>query len=742
MRASALHLSAIAVGVAALPAAAVESTMTSAGFTGLGITPNAQLLEWGRAEASYERQLPGIPRRSTGLSQPSGHNYVLGFGLLPNLEVSGRLATNNFDANCFRGCGVRDLSAAGKVSIGLDTANRFRIAAGATDVGGAVTYFRTYYGVLTFDSDAFQTSLGIAKRSGTGIQGSRSPLHGPFASAAWQPTPLVRGHVEYSDGNAWAGVRIFAPKEWLPNAWSLSVGANVRVTGSNLTDRSWLGATLSIPLYSAPAPRGTGQIMASAPQTGQPALPSPEPARAQAQSAVTPRDQRSATAAAQAPVAPVARAALPTTDEQLMALAKELEDKGLEDIWIGRVQDGAVAVRANNGTYRWNSADALGAALGAVARTLGDSRAGYRLVLTQRQVPLVAVTGQADCLREWIMSAAVNCTAGELSTPGTMLLDSLHEGATWLVRARRPSWQTLRVAFSPVLRTTAGTEYGAFDYSLGVNVNAQLPLWAGASVDAGMNAPLASSDNFREAAIFAQRRVKTEADRLAFTQTLRLPLERWVSGTAPRGEGALTGQLVVGRIGTYYDGGLGSVRWEPGEGRHRFSVDAGLFRNNSFDTGFGPLGTLRRANPILGSYRYSFMPTRTDVEVIAGQFMNNDRGFQAGMRQWFGDTAMNVYYKRSAFSGQRVRQLIGVSLSFPIGPRRDWRPTENLQFGGTSRFTHGLETTVREPTGGNPIATGHGVRPPTPGLDATFNSDRSGLAWFEDNLRRIRDAAR
>jgi hypothetical protein len=86
---------AVAVAVAALPARAVDNTMTSAGYTGLGITPNAHLLGWGRAEAAYESQVAGNVRRL------GGHNAVLGFGLLPNLEIAGRLATNTIHDSCF-----------------------------------------------------------------------------------------------------------------------------------------------------------------------------------------------------------------------------------------------------------------------------------------------------------------------------------------------------------------------------------------------------------------------------------------------------------------------------------------------------------------------------------------------------------------------------------------------------------------------------------------------------------------
>lgn len=735
----------LALGLTAGPAAAVESTVTSAGFTGMGITPNAHLLGWGRVEASYENQLPGV------VGDPTGHNFVLGFGLLPNLEIGGRLATNSLNANCFTtGCGARDLSASFKAGIGLDTRNRFRIAAGATDVGGAVTYFRTYYGVLTYDEGPLQVSAGLARRTGAGINGSRSPLHGPFAAAAWQPMALVRTHVEYTDSNLWAGVRVFAPTHWLPEGWALSAGANVRLNDNNLTERAWWGASLSIPLYKVPALPGTTKAPLPPLQAGQLPLPAyearvlpptaaPQPAAPAAAVPPTP----SAPAEAAKPAAPAAPPPKLTTDAELQTLANALQGKGLEDIWIGRMPDATIAVRVNNGSYQWNAADALGAALGAVARTLGDSKAGYRLILTQRQVPLVGVTGQADCLRQWIELPTNTCTAGQLSTPGTLPLEPLHAGAAWVVQRQNPSTRIVRLNVSPVLRSAVGTEVGALDYSLGANFLASLPVWNGASVDWGLNVPIAESDDFGARGVFSQRRIRSGTDRLTFSQTLRLPLEHWLGERdAMRwGGGGLTAQATVGRIGTFYDGVLGSLRWEPGEGRHRFSADAGVFRNNEYNRGLGPLGGLRRAQPLLGHYRYSVMATRTDLEATVGQFMNNDSGFQLGLRQWFSDVSVRIYYRRTAFDNRPAQQFAGIQLSLPIGPRRDWQPLPNLQVGGAPRFAHGIETSVRAGNG-NPISVGVGVLPPARDLEATFNSDRSSLVYFEDNMRRIRDAAR
>ena len=720
----------IAAGVAAAapPSLAQPTTLTQAGYTGLGITPNAHLLGWGRAEATYDSQLPGVVR------DPSGHNFVLGFGLLPNMEIAGRLAANSLNRNCFtEGCGIRDLSASGKVGIGLDTANRFRIAAGVTDVGGAATNFRTYYGVLTFNGGPLEASAGLARRSGARSGDSKSPLDGPFAAAAWQPAPWVRGQVEYTDGNAWAGVRLFAPAGWLPEGWQAYAGANLRLNDNNLTRRSWMTAGISIPLYKVP------DLRRDAPKA-------PLPTLAGGQLPQPTYEARTLPAPAAPPASAIGVApALPLPDSRLHELASALQAKGLEDISVGIMPDGSVAVRANNATFNWNSADALGAALGAVARTLGDTQAGYRLILTQRQTPLVAVTGQTDCLRQWIDHDAAACAGGQLSTPGTGALEALHAGAAWTVRDQQPSSRTLRVALSPVLRTNVGTEVGALDYSAGLNVGLQLPLWNGGSVEWRRNVPVANTSDYEPNGVFGFRRIRNETERLALVQTVRVPLERWLAPgndvQALRwGLGGLTAQATVGRVGSSFDGAHGALRWEPGEGRHRVSAQAGYFHNSRFGTGafVGP----RNAKSLLASYRYNVTPTRTYLEATGGQFMNNDRGFQLGMRQWFSDFSVGGYYRRTRFSGDRVRQFVGLEISVPIGPRRDMAPAWHVQVTGTPRFTHGVETLVRDPNKNNAVRPGFGILPPAPSLDAIFNSDRAGLVYFEDNIRRIRDAAR
>jgi len=733
-------ITALPLILAATPVVSAEMTMTPQGYTGLAITPTAHLLDWGKVDLAYDAQLPGAQSR-TRLSGTDGHNYVVGFGLLPNLEFSGRIASNTTNSNCYvDGCGIRDLSANVKAGIGLDAARHYRVAVGATDVGGGATNFRSYYGVGTYTGGQWDVSVGLAQRSAVRNSGVKSPLGGIFGSVALSPFPWLQTSVEVVNTNAWAGAKLFAPQSWLPQGWRAHVAINARLTDSGVTQRSWIGVGVAIPLYKTPSLPTTAHAIplpAYARDSGlrvEPTYPA---------TALPPQDLQ--------PRAPVGfEPAQPVSDGGLEGLAAALKAKGLEDISVGRMPDGSIVATVNNATYNWNALDALGVSLGVVARQLGDAKAGYRVVLSQRQIPLVGVTGQTDCLREWLAGETATCTAGQLYAAGGTALESLYQGATWVVRNEAPSWKTLRVSLQPVLASNVATEYGVFDYSAGIAVNLQQPLWRGATAEARYIAPLANSSDFERRGVYGSRRLHAGVDRVLLTQSLRLPLEKWLPGVSELqasrwGLSAVTAAASVGKINSIYDGVYGEMRWEPGEGKHRFGLEAGRFTRDRTVIGplYGPIlpTAPRVAEPLLGSYRYSHMQTRTNVEVTAGRFMNHDVGAQLVLRQWFADTAVALYAKRTKFETQRVSAtFVGVEVTLPLGPRKDMSPGNFVQVTGVPRWSYAVETQTGATT--NAISVAHAVRPGLATLNTTFNSDRSGLAYFEDNLRRVRDAAR
>ncbi|RZL89518.1 MAG: hypothetical protein EOP82_19345, partial [Variovorax sp.] len=261
---------------AATPAVAQTPVMSAGGFTGLSVTPTAHLQRWGTASLDYDNELVGAPispRYGT-----SGHNIVAGVGLLPNLEVSGRIASNTLNSNCYNeGCGMRDLSFNFKAGAPLDVGSRWHAAIGATDLGGQTGQFRSAYGVLTYSPDLVDLSLGYAYRQGA--RSVESPLDGVFASAAYRPFSWLQAHVEYTDSKAWAGARVFAPPQWLPTGWSAHVGANVRLRGDERTARNWWSVGLTVPLYKVPVERPAVSAAASSAAL-EPAATASTPARA------------------------------------------------------------------------------------------------------------------------------------------------------------------------------------------------------------------------------------------------------------------------------------------------------------------------------------------------------------------------------------------------------------------------------------------------------------------------------
>ncbi|RYY83643.1 MAG: hypothetical protein EOO24_38690, partial [Comamonadaceae bacterium] len=450
---------------------------------------------------------------------------------------------------------------------------------------------------------------------------------------------------------------------------------------------------------------------------------------------IAPTATAEAAAAATAMAAASAKPAPPpVTDDQLIALGEALRAKGFEDIAVGRTPDGAVAVRVNNATYNTNTADGLGVALGVIARSLADQRAGYRLVLMQRQLDIVGVTGQADCLAQWIALGPPRCTAGQLYTPGMTALGSLLADARWVVEGRAPSWKTPRVILQPVLRSAVATEYGVFDSSLALRAMLQQPLWPGAWAEVAGNTPLHDSDDYKRGQVFGQSRYVSQTDRYMVHQMFRLPAERLFGQSnaetaALWGANALTGHVAAGRIDANYRGAYGEVRWEPGEGRHRLHAEAGRFeRIQVYDANL-PV----HSRTALASYRYAYTPTRTYGEITAGQFLYNDRGVRFGIKQWFDDVAITLYVRRTKFEwAAESRTSAGIELSIPLTPRKDMSPTYPVQVTGNPRWSYGIETVVRE--NANVLSTSQGVGANVSTLDRTFNFDRSGLTYFEDNM--------
>lgn len=161
--------------------------LSPSGYTGSINTPNAHVQSWGVANLAWTNNNPEYAR-----SFQEGHfgSLNVGIGLLPGLEVVGRLAFDG-DLNCNMyqaGCNSRsrDLSLSAKYQLPLQLGDHTRVAVGMSDFGGAATNFRQVYGVATTQWRNTELSLGYSH-----AQSTRALMHGVFGSARFALSPLA-----------------------------------------------------------------------------------------------------------------------------------------------------------------------------------------------------------------------------------------------------------------------------------------------------------------------------------------------------------------------------------------------------------------------------------------------------------------------------------------------------------------------------------------------------------------------
>lgn len=702
-------------------AQAVDSGVAPLGFTGALSTPMAGSLGAGEMAVAYGNYLDGRNLDNRG------HNYLAGVGILPGVELFARLAANSIHTNCFTAnCGIRDLSASLKYTLPdvLQPASLHpwlpRVAVGTTDQGGGsnATLFRTYYGVATWQSEQFALSGGLAKSDS-----GRANLSGPFASVVWQPLPWGQAVLEQDGTRPQAGLRFLTPKDTLPYGARLQFevrSGQPRTTADAgvLGGRSlWYGLSLRLPLGGAvdkPASVAAWPVSRVAL-----AEPVPQADAAGTESAVSLETlARSQPAGAWAPAPALVRDVRESVPQDNAAraqdLAKRLARAGFQDIRVGQLEGGTWAIRVENQAYAWNDLDALGVALGEVARWSTGTVQGIDLAVLRRGQPVFRIGSDSACLAQWLQNGRA-CVSGRLhALPAT--LDET--GVAWHLRDWQPTRWRPRIELSPELRYALGTEYGALDTDWSLATKVEVPLGLPGLVAEGRwLTPVAQSRNFAPGQPFEASAAKGGLDRALVHQYLTLPANVRL-------------HLAAGRVLGDQDGGYVEFNWRTQNGRHAVSWLAGQLDSPTF-----------HSRPALLSYRYQLPDSETQLRAQVGEFLDADRGYLVGLRRDFGDTLVTLFYRSTKpVDGSQSVPFAGVEVSVPLTPRRN-RPFAWGQIAGNPDQRQSLQTrvgTVANFLSANPL----GRFSTAPGsLDATvLNRDRTGDDYLMSHLDRLRNA--
>jgi hypothetical protein len=667
---------------------AVAEPISPNGYSGLGLVPSATTLKGGLAVLAHDPTVPGA-------SITSGYNTQIGFGLNDNLELVGRLATNNQKCNLLRvgNCPpgtYRDFSSSIKWSLPIDwlKQNNAAVAVGATDFGGAATYFRSYYLVGTKSFDQFDLSLGQAKKGNVG----NSMLDGTMTSATWRPSDWVNVSVQKVGQHTTAHALLQTPIS--TDGTSAWLSFNHRISDAPVMDKSWIGWGVSMPLDRVEKQSVSTPLEKAIPQTGNKELANLKPSD----------------------------------------LSEALKNMGFYNPKIGTRAGGQLVLELDNTSYVWNILDAAGVALGVVSSAYAKESKNqeFELVLTTRGIRQLKVTGEAKCVGLWLSNGEVcsklavqslsqrSSDTAWMPSSFTQALGGMDESVNWTSGS---GWSFRpEIIVSPTLVTTIGTEYGSFDGDMGANINTVIPLWSGATIENNRINPLGvGTKNFEQGGLFYASRLKPVTNRTLFHQLINLPAintqARFSSGTAY----------------TVWDGRQLETSTQTDNGRHKLSITEGKFKNAAITYN-------NERNYRLVNYRLANNDQQTSVtELTQGKFWAGDKGFSINQRFWHGDTTLNIYLRRTRMiDGQPLVSFAGIQFAIPFTPREN-KSLEYLGLRGVSQWTYSLETKILEKD--NIITGGYGEVPKVgDSMVMTFNRDRNSNRYYDTNLGRMKNA--
>jgi hypothetical protein len=705
----------------------VGGALSASGYTGAINTPLADVIPWGGLSVGLTNSNPELGRR---INAGGFGSINAGLGLLPGLELVGRLAFEG-DLQCSMyssspcRAGQRDLSVSGKYQLPLDLPLNTRLALGFTDYGGAATQYRQVYGVATSTLGPLDLSLGY------GMPKSRNALlDGAFGSANVRISNHVNGMLEYDSREARTGVLYLQP---LTRQTNLQLGVSRKLTQATEQQRWQWSAALNIAL-------------------GQPHESLPVAAEYAASMRTQPKFYKLAEGGA-AVAAPVAQASRPDmtvrTEEAIpsssvtstpvldaQAFVQLLQEQGFAHVHVRHwtMESAGSArweVRAEPRRWRQSQIDAVAVVLAQwlkrIDKASGDELA---LTLTYQQMPVLAVQTRASCLSDWLKGAGV-CRNGFNETSGAVRIGRAAAAPEDGVSPPRgtgvdeahgeggPVWAP-QFEIGPSLRTTVGTEYGLADYSLALEIGAEVALAPGLFWQGTYQVPVSHSADFGEGGVFESNRHPSAG----FDTGMLSYWRRFSSG--------VDAQLSGGYVNRRYLGGQLDAFWMNEDGRWRVSGTVGRYNHETRNV---------TQTPVLAEVRYNLVPGLWNVEATAGRFLGGDQGYRLATTHWFDDKQVQLFYRASKGDsgtalGQRINAL-GFTVNLPLGPK------EAVAAGATTvrgndRWGWGLQTKVGGQDNALPMGYGEVPRVRHGVMTDVSDHDRNGVLDLQARMKSLK----
>jgi hypothetical protein len=698
-------------------------------FGGLSITPSAPI-DSGAATFQFQNRVIGTGRYE-------GINLTNVFGLSDFLEVGGRIAANTTTVNLYTGDGGnRDLSASVKVQLNPIlgyASNPIKVAFGASDVGGAATLFRSYYGVATYLGSSWNVSTGFAKAGVNNF--NNNPLNGAFVNGSVILKPWLDLQAESTSKRSW--LALSAHNDSLLTSWGAPSGTsiyakiNTQVRGaSQVGGKPWLDVGMRMPLDWTQIKR---------------AQSTSEPARENANTNYIARPAAGSSGPTQnVQIKEVQQTKHAPEDQPSLALfaqdlASRLVQSGLEGVWVGTVGN-TLVVKASDMAYEHSLLDGAGVALGQIAQHTSEHKAlqipaqiiNYRYVHARWGTPAVGYSGKIACLQNWLVRGQA-CSAQQAAEPAFRNLQMWSEQVNWLVQNEADYRFKLRLKINPVQNYYAATEFSLLDYSVGLNVQPSVLLWEGGTLELSKIYHLHSTKGYNPGEIFNYTRIRDGMNSIMLNHIQKL-------------QDGFSGRINAGQIGTgFYKGGHVELRWDSLDGQFAAGFNQGywLADNDKIQKVGRPATVYARYAPSLRDW---------SLEAVAGRYWYGDKGLTLASNHWMGDNKVSLFLRRSVpperfWPGKRGATFAGIEVSFPLAPRRAMS-AESFQIKGSPRLGLSISTPVGRSDNyivdpfGMPIYIKALVDSPVSGqLGAVLmDYDRNGPAYVHGHFERLRYA--
>ncbi|MBL4607286.1 MAG: YjbH domain-containing protein [Pseudomonadales bacterium] len=675
----------------------LNSGLSFQGYTGLLNTPNAALVPHGSISAQYSDLV------FHNNEYTHNNNLTTAIGILPFIEVGGRIAWFNTQDNCYTdGCRLRDLSANVKVIIPYIPEELLTLALGQQDIGGEANHFDTRFLVASKDFEKIRVSLGWGQQI---KKQSIARMDGVFGGIEYQPLPWLSAILEHDGDSINVGTRLKSPENALPFGASISTTLLFYQSSDSLPQKRFYGISMSLPLSgkSDHYPRNIKTSQAhfergskERPQGDLSTQLLASPSDKHISASLKEQEDREET----------------NSDELLTQLFSRLKQEGFERSSVGEIRSRQIglaqsssphpekelAIAFENTIYSINDMDAIAKAL-IIASTITSEQYKFITIILKKE----------GISTFWIKTALNSQTTGrqeiETGYPSTI------GEVDWKHRDTGLGYLKPRITLSPTLSSAVATEFGVWDYSLALEASTTISLWKGAIASASYTQSLSQSDDFEDNGIFYKNRQLSAMKSYGLQQIVKAGDQFYSS-------------LFLGLSAYDYRSLVNESIYFTKSGRHKFSILAGLY-DNIYETNISRTSYLARYRHYLP--RYNLAST-----ITWGQFWEEDQGARIDLKFWFGDTAVDVFYKDtdSAF--------IGIGVSLPLTPKRTFN-SRLAQIKGPNNWHYALQTRVRNSR--NNVSFQSALLPPHPlSLDhVMFNEDRLNPLYVQKNANRIFD---